>query len=409
MFVGLDDNQISAVYRLATGKILCARVGAGKSRTALAYYMYGFNHVPFQETEGGIIFDPPDKYRKLYVITTAKKRDELDWEKEGQAFLIHDMVVDSWNNIWKYKGIKSAFFIFDEQHLTGNGVWAKTFKTIARHNDWILLTATPGDKWEDYMSVFIANGFYTGKRDMEDKHFIFDPYVSYRKVKTVVNEAQLMKHKKEILVEMEDDKATKQWHIDLTCDYCKDVYKAYLKTRWNYEEDIPVANASKLVYILRKICNSDGSRLERLWEICQSHPKLIIFYQFDYERDLITTMLNFKGVPYSEYNGHIHQDIPTGSRWAYVVHLSSSEGWNCIETDTVVFYSLSYSYRAYVQACGRTDRRTTPFQDLYYYRLKSDSPIDKAIMDAHKRKKKFNESNWVRKLGLTRYDPQNGS
>ena len=216
-----------------------------------------------------------------------------------------------------------------------------------------------------------------------------------------------MKFKKEILVNMDDDKATKQWHIDLTCSYDPVLYNAYADSRWNFEEDMPIMNASKLVYMLRKVCNSDPSRLEKLYEICQSHPKLIIFYQFDYERDLITCMLSFKGIPYAEYNGHIHQPIPTGDRWAYVVHLSSSEGWNCIETDTVVFYSLSYSYRAYVQACGRTDRRTTPFQDLYYYRLKSASKIDKAIMDAHRRKKKFNEANWVKKQGYGPKKPEN--
>lgn len=135
----LRDYQRDAVKRMHNGCILNGGVGSGKSRTGLYYY--------FKEQGGSIDPDyiPMKNPKDLYIITTAMKRDSLEWEGELANFLIsknpevsfykNNIVIDSWNNIQKYKGVFGAFFIFDEDRLTGKGKWVKAFWDIARKND----------------------------------------------------------------------------------------------------------------------------------------------------------------------------------------------------------------------------------------------------------------------------------
>lgn len=95
-----------------------------------------------------------DRTPDLCIITTARKRDTGEWDEELAHFYMstdpehdiyeHKVVVDSWNNIGKYVGVKNAFFIFDEQRVVGKGAWVKSFYKITQNNEWILLSATPG-------------------------------------------------------------------------------------------------------------------------------------------------------------------------------------------------------------------------------------------------------------------------
>ena len=98
----------------------------------------------------------------------------------------------------------------------------------------------------------------------------------------------------------------------------------------------------------------------------------------------------------AEWNGHNHEDIPKTSTWVYIVqYTAGAEGWNCIETDTIIFYSQNYSYKVITQSAGRIDRLNTPFTDLNYYHLYSMSPIDLAIKKAFDCKKDFNEKRFI--------------
>ena len=398
----LEDYQLDAINRLQTGSILCGGVGSGKSRTALAYYFM---------QEGGEVMPTylpmRAKPRDLYIITTARKRDTLEWEGELAPFLLsthpeqnqfygNTVVVDSWNNVQKYVDVEDAFFIFDEQRVIGYGAWTKAFLKIAEKNDWILLSATPGDTWTDYIPVFIANGFYRNKSEFNREHVVLSRYTKFPKVEKYLNTGRLIRLRDRILVDMDFKRKTVSHHEDIYVSFNASKYKDAIKNRWDPYKQEPIQQASGLCYVLRRIVNEDVSRQVALLELYEKHPKMIVFYNFDYELDILKGLYYGENVEIAEWNGHKHQPVPKNSRWVYLVqYTAGAEGWNCITTDTVVFYSQNYSYKILEQARGRIDRMNTPYTDLYYYHLKSRSGIDLAISKALQQKKKFNERKWV--------------
>ena len=390
--VTLYDYQKEAIEKMRNGCILCGGVGSGKSLTSIAYFLK----------------DCGKHVRDLYIITTARKRDTKEWEEELARFSMstnresntrykNKIVVDSWNNIKKYTDVKDAFFIFDEQRVVGNGTWVKAFLKICISNRWILLSATPGDTWSDYIPVFLANGFYRNRTEFCREHVVYARFSKYPKIDRYVNTRRLIRLRDRILVDMNFHRETVRHHEDIFCEYDLQRYKTAGKDRWDPFKNEPIRDAGALCYIWRKIVNTDCSRLIALQEIAEKHPKLIIFYNFDYELELLRTLYYGEDVEIAEWNGHKHQEIPDSERWVYLVqYTAGAEGWNCVKTDTIVFYSQTYSYKILEQAQGRIDRLNTPYQDLWYYHLKSRSGIDLAISRALANKKNFNEGKFVK-------------
>lgn len=404
--IKLRPYQIDAIKRMKNGCILNGGVGSGKSLTSLGYY-YLQNRGEISALQGGEYISMKDP-KDLYIITTARKRDTCEWVGELSYFLIspnpeasyykNKVVIDSWNNIKKYRGVYDAFFIFDEQRVVGSGAWVKTFLHITRRNEWILLSATPGDTWSDYIPVFIANGFYKNKTEFTRRHIVYSRFTKYPKVDRYLETGRLIRLRNSILVNMDFKRQTVSHHEDIYVKYDIDKYKAAGRLRWDPFKNEPIRDASGLCYVWRRIVNSDEARQVALLEIFEDHPKMIVFYNFDYELDILRGLFDsIRGVQVAEWNGHKHQPIPDGSAsWVYLVqYAAGNEGWNCIKTDTIVFYSQNYSYKVMTQAAGRIDRLNTPYTDLYYYHLKSRSGIDLAINKALSQKRNFNEGRFV--------------
>ena len=397
MGISLYKHQQDAIKKMRNGCILCGDVGSGKSRTGLAYYFI---------QQGGKLepYEKMNNPKRLYIITTARKRDEQEWEGELVPFLLSssqneydfDVVIDSWNNIKKYVEVKDAFFIFDEQRVVGSGAWVKAFYKITKSNEWILLSATPGDTWMDYIPVFVANGFYKNRTAFINEHVIYDYRMKFPKVDRYINTGRLLRLRNRILVDMEFERSTIIHHEDVFVDYDSRAYKDLFKYRWNNEKGEPIENASELCYEARKIVNSHPSRLNMVYDIALEKNRVIIFYNFDYELELLHQLFNESVFTVAEWNGHKHQPVPESTHWVYFVqYTAGSEAWNCITTDTIIFFSQNYSYKVMKQASGRINRLNTPYKDLYYYHLKSRSGIDVAISKALKSKKKFNETRFV--------------
>lgn len=401
----LDKNQIEAIEELSTGSVLHGGVGSGKSRTAIAYYFMKVcgGHPGFNKEE----YKPPTKHIKLYIITTARKRDTLEWEEELAPFGLStnkklklsniDVVIDSWNNIKKYITVKDSFFIFDEQRVVGSGAWVKAFLKIVKNNKWILLTATPGDTWMDYVPLFIANGFYKNRTEFIRRHVVYARYVKFPKIDRFIETKRLEKLRDKILVTLEYENHTTEHYIDIPVLYDRVKYKTLMRDRWNIFKDKPIVNISELCYALRRVINSDRSRQEELLYLFKKHNKIIIFYNFNYELEILKKLCVMNDIEFTEWNGHKHEAIPETETWAYLVQYNSNaEGWNCIETNAMVFYSQNYSYKTMVQAAGRINRRNTPFKNLYYYTFVSTASMDIAIKRALKNKRNFNERSFIK-------------
>lgn len=382
----LYPHQEIAVNRLASGKILCGDVGSGKTITALSWY---------QRVLSG---------KHIYVITTAKKRDSGDWQNEASLVGIPEdlLTVDSWNMVGKYIDVSGALFIFDEQRLVGSGAWVKHFYKIAERNDWIMLTATPGDNWLDYIPIFVANGFYKNRTEFKREHVVYSSWSKFPKVERYLGVGRLIKHRNAVLVPMPYRKRTKRLEHVIEASYDHSKMRMVLKDRWNYLENKPIKNVSQLWSLLRRVANEDPSRLYLLEELLKTSPKVIVFYNFNYELDALRAFLDKLDYPYSEWNGQKHEPILESERWVYLVqYTAGSEGWNCITTDTVIFYSLTYSYKQFEQAKGRIDRLNTPFETLHYYIFRSKSGIDLAVWKSLKGKQTFQEGKYDPEVLLT--------
>lgn len=401
MVVKLYPHQQEALEKLSNGKILWGGVGTGKSLVAVAYYM------------------KVEADADVYVITTAKKRDSVEWEGEFAKFAVGkhlnatvagQLTVDSWNNIGKYRDVEGAFFIFDEQRLVGSGQWSSLFLKIASKNRWILLSATPGDTWLDYIPVFVANGFYKNRTQFKRDHVVYSAYTRFPKIDRFLDVRRLVEHRDSILVEMSFVRATTRHTTTIDVGYDRELFEQAVRKRWNVFENRPLQGISELFSVMRKVVNSNLSRLSAVTSLLEIHARLIVFYNFDYELEMLKSLTNQSisiildqssntmptGIVVAEWNGHKHQVIPNVERWLYLVqYQAGAEGWNCVATDAMCFYSLPYSWKLWEQAHGRIDRINTTFSDLWYYILLSNSAIDLSILKCLEKKRSFNEQKWV--------------
>lgn len=406
MTVTYRPEQIQAVRQLQNGSILAGGVGSGKTLTSLAWYLTSVCNAASFKKGGSLAKKKVKGSPTLYVITTAKKRDSLEWEEEAArlglstdpacSFTGSSIVVDSWNNIGKYSDREHAVFFFDEQRASGSGRWVKEFLKITRKNTWLLLSATPGDVWMDYLPVFMAHGFFRTRTEFMEDHVIFDRFAKYPKVKRYIGEAKLQRLRRSILVEMPVERHTTRERETVYCDYDRDLYKWVVKNRMDPWTEEPLRDAGGVCRILRKVVSDNDWRSEQAKRILSSNERVIVFYNYNYELDRILAVAESLGLPTAQWNGHRHDAIPAEPRWVYICqYTSAAEGWNCISTDTVLFWSLNYSWRVTEQCEGRIDRLNTPYSRLRYYFLESHSSIDEAVRRSLSSKKVFNERAFV--------------
>jgi hypothetical protein len=387
MSIELMPHQKQALEFLSNGKVLFGGVGTGKSLVAAAYYM------------------KEEAPKDIYVITTAKKRDTLDWEETFAHFGVGTEVngsvagvlhVDSFNNIDRYINIEDAWFVFDEQRLVGHGVWVKSFLKIVKNNNWIMLTATPGDTWVDFIPLFIANNLYKNATQFTREHIMYAPFSKFPKIVRYNDVYTLQKYKNMLLVEMPYLIEAERFIEDVVVEYDEVIFQKAVKDRWNPYTNKPIKDVAELFRVMRKIVNSDASRLRAVKTLLEEHNRLIVFYNFDYELDLLRTLNQETNVTIAELNGHKHQPIPDTEKWCYLVqYVAGAEAWECIETNAMCFYSLTYSYKNFIQAMGRIDRLNSLWKDRRYYVLVSKSIIDKAVRKSLGEKKMFNERKWA--------------
>ena len=281
MRVELKPAQVEAVSKMHNGCILNGDVGSGKSITALAYFIKTVckGSVDLSGKPCVPILEAP---RDLVIITTAKKRNSGEWLLEAVRYDITSdpdsslkgvvLTIDSWNNISKYKDRKDCFFIFDEQRVVGSGAWVKAFLDITKKNQWLLLSATPGDSWSDYIPVFVANGFYKNRTQFLEMHAVYSHYAKFPKIDRYVGTKKLSLYLQKILVLMPVPRHTIRHDHLISVDYDKDLYKKVWKDRWNIWKDQPIRETGELFYAMRRVTNTHSSRLSALETLFTRSP-----------------------------------------------------------------------------------------------------------------------------------------
>ncbi len=246
----------------------------------------------------------------------------------------------------------------------------------------------------DYVPVFVANGFYKNRSEFLRRHAVYNRYSKYPKIDKFLETGYLESLRRKVTVKMDFSKHTIPHFMDVAVGYDRELYKSVAIDRWNPYEREPIKDISEACYLMRKVANSDSSRMVELKKLVSRHPRIIIFYNFDYELNELRKLGSIRTV--AEWNGHKHEPIPDTTSWLYLVqYTAGAEGWNCTETNVIVFYSQNYSYKMTTQAAGRIDRLNTPYRDLYYYVFKSRAPIDLGIAKALKNKRNFNEVSFM--------------
>ena len=251
----------------------------------------------------------------------------------------------------------------------------------------------------DYIPVFLANGLYKNRTEFLREHVIFNNHTDWPQVVGYRNEARLQSIVNVLLVPMDFQRIAQRHEFIVKCEYDRDLYKQIMDERWNPYKDEPLENASQFCYTLRRVVNESDDRLEHLLHLVKKAGKSIVFYNYDYELEAIKQLLLDNKIKFAQYNGHIHDDVPTTKEWVYLVQYTAGcEGWNCITCNTTIFYSNNYSYKVMEQAKGRIDRVNTPYTDLMYYTLTSESYIDTRVAQAIAKKTNFNEKNFINLL-----------
>ena len=376
--IKLLKYQEEAIQKLHSGSVLYGATGSGKSLTGLAYYMRCWSHLD------------------LYIITTSKKRNAGEWEEEiAKLGCPPPKAIDSWNRLKNYRMVSDAFFLFDEHKVGGHGKWAQSMITIAKKNKWILLTATPGDVWDDYASIFIANEFVKNKTTWNEDFCIFDRISKYPKIIGYQREDVLKNMRDAVLVPMEyqSEKVPIPYVIPYKVDHEEEAYVLARRKSLRHPEMRAFRNTSAMFAYMRMNLPDKESKIQALADVLKKEPKAIIFYNFTPEKYEIENAARQVNIPFFQYNGQIKDNVPDGDTWVYAVqYTAGAEAWNCITCRTVIFYSMNYSYKVMTQAKGRIDRCNSPFDELhYYYFISPDFEIDQEILNALTRKEKFNE------------------
>jgi hypothetical protein len=248
--------------------------------------------------------------------------------------------------------------------------------------------------------MFVANGFYKNRTEFIREHVVFSRFSKFPKVERFVETRKLERLRDQILVDMPYERHTVRHEKLVLVEYDADKYRDIAKSRFNPETEEPFRDVAEFFAYCRKITNSDVSRMGEILRILESHPRLIIFYSFTYELEMLRQLSGIlNGYPVGEWNGQKHEEIPDTDKWIYLVqYTAGAEGWNCVTTNAIAFWSLPYSWKAFHQSKGRIDRLNTKYTDLFYYILRSASPIDRAIWKTLMTKKSFNEKRYEKEL-----------
>ncbi|MBL0992197.1 MAG: DEAD/DEAH box helicase [Escherichia coli] len=403
----LFDYQKEAIENFESKPLNLSDVGTGKSYMSIGSYV-------------------KSECSKLLIICLAPKVN--DFVEDSEIFNLNvtalnkgtkknkellsesNLVAISFESSWRLTELnkwvdKDTFIIIDESHKVSVSK-SKVTKFVmglskrAKYN--YLCTATPvsNGKLENwYPQLFISNVFRKPKKEFEQL-FVIKQMRQMGSMRFM----QITGYRNEHLLEQMIDEASVKYKRDkgyLPEDY---VYKTKKPAMYNklkksrlYKDDndlrVELDNSSKLFNSLRQVSHGflngiskqvSKEPFERLDAILETHnnERVVIFYNYKWEAEMLKQLLDKLKRPYGEYNGSVKDLKPFKNNDNGVVlaqYKSASTGINdFVISNVMVFNSMPLSSTEYLQAKGRTDRHGQDKTPLYYH-IVPDTPIEKKI------------------------------
>lgn len=407
--ITLFDYQKEAIENYKEKSFNLSDTGVGKTVMALGSFI-------------------ESKCKKLLVICLAPK--VVDFAEDGVLMNVDitplnrgskknkellaesDKVAISFESVWRIPEFlkwvdEDTFIIIDESHKVANTsskVTKYVMKLSKKAKYTYLCTATPisNGKYEQYYPQLKMLGVYNGT-----KKEYYNMFVDERMTRMGGSQfMQITGYRNIDLLENMVNQCSVNYKRDkpyLPEDY---VYKTKKPAMFNklkknrmYKTDngevIELDNSSKLFNALR--CVSHGFLLginkqvskepfERLQAILETHnnERVVIFYNYNIELEMLKQLLSKLKRPTSEYNGARKDLKEFKGKYNGVVlahYKSASTGINdFVISNVMVFNSLPLSSIELTQSKGRIDRQGQGKKPMYYFII-PDTPVEKKIFE----------------------------
>lgn len=393
----LYPKQLEILKQIKDYSLLPLGTATGKTLIALHYYINNHLDKPL------VIYCPLAKYLEGGWVS------EFNSLKSKYNLITKDITVVPYSQINKYAVADNSFVILDEAHYVKNPMAkrSKAIREILNNKPFIMLSATPGTKVEDYCHYLMLWNKFKYKTHFENEFLIKDSLMlGSRKIPVVKGYKNLDKFSS-ILKQHSTSRLTVNDIVELPELILKDVsltpskeYKDIKKNRiLKLDNDVILLDTQiKLCTYLRQYVSPKEkiSHLEDIVSECkQLNENLLIFYNFKSELREIEKIVKIDYL----INGDVKifpskEDFKNLNSKITVVQIrAGGTGIELQYNSQVLFYSPTYSYQDYEQALGRAYR---PGQNkkVLVRRFNTINTIEADVWEAIKNKKDFDEKMW---------------
>lgn len=337
----------------------------------------------------------------------TKKNTEILLENKSNAHIIN------FESVWRCKEIlkrvdKDTYIIVDESHKIKSvksniGKFMQKLKIKTKYK--CILTGTPQSRgYIDYFNQLSFIDMITVPfKTFNDTFCVYEieQYngFPFKKLIGYKNTKELDKIINENCVFFKRDIKNKQIPKEIDIKFDKPKKYAFFK-RVRIYEDFVADNASKLFVNLRKMCSGnidkyevDKQKIQWLEDFCENlNFRLVIFYNFNFEKDKIIELMKKLKIPYSQFNGAV-KDLSNFNKYENGVVLcqyqSASLGLNdLVKSNVCILYSPSLNYTDYTQSKKRIDRIGQTKKPLFYNLYCKDT-IEEKILETIKKGQDF--------------------
>lgn len=340
----------------------------------------------------------------------SKKNKEIIEKREVDTYIIN------FESVWRIEdeilkwADEETYIIVDESHKmkSNSSKVGKFFKKLKKRTKTkCILTGTPQSSGylDYYNQMYFIDAFNINLSMFKDTFCVYETrrYTGYPFQELVgyknVGALERSIKKNSVFFKREINNNEIPVDIDVKLPKPKE-YNKFVLTR--IYKDYAADNSSKMFVGLRTASSGyigghkiDNPKIQWLEEYLEGLDyRVVLFYNFNVERDSIRELLDKMKIPYSEYNGEI-KDLTNFHKHDNAVvlcqYMSASLGINdLVKSNVCVMYSPSTNYTDYVQSKKRIDRIGQTKKPLFY-NLYCEKTVEENILKTIKKGQNFDD------------------